>query len=395
MKTPHLLGHSTATCTFALIALLGFWAVMPAATLAGQQEQPKSATEFLKLCDMACEELNKEITPFEERQRTVVEPNTHHVPFFEDSYGVRALCVAYDMTGKKAYLDACQHWADRVVAYQEKMTPKGAYYLNYAGGARQPGGTSGQWWVADSGSVALGILATAVRTADEQQKQRYVDSVKSFATLVIDNYVSKDGGIQNGLWATYSGPWWCSSATFSTAAYLLYAETGDPQCLKVATGATDWLLRHDFRKTDPPAWDAMGGSPAVVFYCGESHAIALKCLPPADPRRKALAAQVALMVQWMQENQQGRGAKSQLNYLKEATYMAGIPCLMYAFAEALPEHPNLSQAADQELDYVHGLLWKNGPPQLSLLETWELTTWAMMSYAEKLRPGALYRTSRR
>ena len=30
-------------------------------------------------------------------------------PFFEDSYGVRALCVAYDMTGNTNYLNACRH----------------------------------------------------------------------------------------------------------------------------------------------------------------------------------------------------------------------------------------------------------------------------------------------
>ncbi|MFZ1935806.1 MAG: alpha-L-fucosidase [Thermoguttaceae bacterium] len=79
---------------------------------------------FLKLCDLAVAELNKEIVPFEERHRKTEEPKTHHVPFFEDSYAIRALCVAYDMTGNKAYLDACHRWADRVVALQSKMIRK-------------------------------------------------------------------------------------------------------------------------------------------------------------------------------------------------------------------------------------------------------------------------------
>jgi hypothetical protein len=351
--------------------------------------------EFLKLCDLACDELNKEITPFEEKHRTVVEAQTHHVPFFEDSYTVRALVVAYDITGKKEYLDACRHWADRVVALQEKMTPAGAYYLNYGGAARQPGATSGDWWVADSGSVAMGILAMAVRATDKAEKDRYLHSVKSFARLVIDKFVSKDGGITDGLWSHYDGPWWCSSATFSAALYRLYDETGDPQYLKVATGATDWLLTHDFRKTEPPAWDAMGGAPGVVFYCGESYATALKCLGPADPRRKAVAGQVALMSQWMNDNQQGRGAKSTWDYCKESTYMAGLPYLMHVFARELPENAGLDQAADEELHYVHGLLFENGDPPLSLVETWELMSWAMMSYAEKLSPGSLFRSSTR
>lgn len=344
--------------------------------------------EFLNLCDMARDELNKEITPYDETYRTVVEPKTHHMPFFEDAYAVRALAVAYDITGKQPYLDACKHWADRVIALQEKMTPKGAYYLNYG---RAPGATSGDWWVADSGSVAMAILATAARVTDKAEKDRYLNSVKSFAKLVLDNYVSKDGGITDGLWSHYDGPWWCSTATFSAAAYLLYDETGDPQYLKTATGGTDWLAAHDFRKNDPPAWDAMGGSPGVVFYIGESHAVALGHRAPDDARRKAVAAQVAQMSQWMKDNQQGRGAKNDLNYLKGATYMAGLPYLMYAFAGQLPEHRDLDQAGDQELRYVHGLLFKSGNPPVSLVETWEVMTWAMMSYAERLCPGALFR----
>ena len=249
----------------------------------GHDATPPAPAEFrdafLNLCDAACKEFAKEITPFEEKHRTVVEPETHHAPFFEDAYGVRALAVAYDITGKPEYLSACQHWANRVITLQEKMTPKGAYYLNYG---RPPGATSGDWWVADSGSVAMGILATAARTTDQTDKDRYLDSVKSFAQLVLDHYIAKDGGVTDGLWSHYDGPWWCSTATFSAAAYLLYDQTGDPRYLKVARDGTDWLVAHDFRRNDPPAWDVMGGMPGVVFYIGESHAIALGHHLPDD-----------------------------------------------------------------------------------------------------------------
>lgn len=365
-----------------------------AAIAAAEPPQPDDKAQFLKLCDLARAELSKDITPYEERYRTVVEPKTHHVPFFEDSYAVRALAVAYDLTGNQTYLDACRRWADRVIPLQAKMVPAGAYYLNYGGSARQPGATTGDWWVADSGSVAMGVLATAVRADNKEQRDRYLNSVKSFARLVIDNYVRKDGGVSDGIWPHYDGSWWCSTATFSAALYLLYDETGDPQYLTVATRATDWLLAHDFRKTEPPAWDAMGGAPGVVFYCGESHATALRCLPAADPRRQAVAAQIRLMLQWMKENQQGRGAASRWNYRKESTYMGGLPYLMYVFARQLPEHAGLDQAADQELRYIYGLLYRHGDPPVSLVETWELLSWAMMSYAEKLNPGSLFRNSR-
>jgi hypothetical protein len=49
----------------------------------------------------------------------------------------------------------------------------------------------------------------------------------------------------------------------------------------------------------------------------------------------------------MKENQQGRGAASKWNYLKESTYMGGLPYLMYVFARELPENAGLDQAADR------------------------------------------------
>ena len=89
------------------------------------------------------------------------------MPFFEDSYGIRPLCVAYDVTGKKEYLDACTHWADQIVAFQDRMTPKAAYYIGYE---RLPGAKTGIWTVADSGSIGMGVLATAIRTTDPAKK---------------------------------------------------------------------------------------------------------------------------------------------------------------------------------------------------------------------------------
>ena len=53
-------------------------------------ERPKhdEKAEFFRLCDLAVIELSKEITPF--LGHSDKDPKTHHVPFFEDSYAVRA-----------------------------------------------------------------------------------------------------------------------------------------------------------------------------------------------------------------------------------------------------------------------------------------------------------------
>lgn len=138
----------TADYASVLAILLACWVVtMPGGTRAEPPRQLDDKTEFLRLCDLACEELNKDITPFEEKYRTVIEAKTHHVPFFEDSYAVRALAVAYDMTGKEQYLGTCKRWADRVVAFQDKMVPKGGVLPELR--LRPPAG-SDFWWVVGS-----------------------------------------------------------------------------------------------------------------------------------------------------------------------------------------------------------------------------------------------------
>ena len=210
---------------------------------AGEKNPPAKASSapaefrdvFLEFCDLAVAELNKDrYVPFAESHRKTEDPTTHHYPFFEDSYGVRALCVAYDMTGKKEYLDVCERWTDRIVDYQARMIPKGAYFLNYAGG-RQPGQKAGPWWVADSGSIAMAVLATAVRTNDAQKRERYFNSLRAFARLVIDNYVGKEGGITDGIWS-YTGEYWCSTYTFGAFLFLAYAEMKEPEYLKIGQG---------------------------------------------------------------------------------------------------------------------------------------------------------------
>lgn len=374
-----------------LVLICGLSACV-AETKAAQEDGGDSMkASFLKLCDLAIAELNKEIVPFEERHRKTEEPKTHHAPFFEDSYAIRALCVAYDMTGDKAYLDACTHWADRVVALQEKMVPRGAYFPNYGGASRQPGQDHGDWWAADSGSIAMGVLAVAARTADTEQKNRYVQSVRDFADLMIANYIGKDGGITDGIWSEYNGPWWSSTAIVGGLLYLLHEETQEPSYLRAARGAMDWMLQNDFRESKPLGFKE--GPAGAVFYTFEFYATGLKDLEPGSERRKTAEGQIADALKWMAENQQGRGAKTPRDYFGSDTYMAGMPYLMYAFARQLPERRDLTQAADQELNYITKLLFKDGDPAATRLTVWEPMSWTMMSYAERLRPGAILRTS--
>jgi hypothetical protein len=367
----------------ASVSLLAGWLVAPA-SLGAEDANPDRA-EFLRLCDLAAAELQKPVLPFTEAFRHKPDVKAHRIPFFEDSYGVRALCVAYDMTGRRQYLDACRCWAGRIADFQDKMVPKGAYYLNYG---REPGQKAGDWYVADSGSVGMGMLAVAVRCADTAEKQRYLDSVRAFAKLVMANYVGKDGGVTDGLWSSYAGSWWCSSATFSGTAYLLYDATGDKRYLEIALAATDWLARHKFAKPAPPAFD--GASAGSVFYVLESYAVGWPHIRENPAQRKAVEAQIAEALAWLKANQKGPGAKSSLDYFSSDTYMSGMPYLMYVLARQEPQYAGLRAAADQEVRYVAAELAKR--PPISYLTSWEAATWLMMSYAEQLRPGAMFRS---
>ena len=67
----------------------------------------------------------------------------------------------------------------------------------------------------------------------------------------------------------------------------------------------------------------------------------------------------------------------------------GLPFQMYVYARHLGELQDVGTAADRELRYISSLLFKDGEPVLS-----QLTAFSMMSYAEKLSPGALYRKSK-
>ena len=63
---------------------------------------------------------------------------------------------------------------------------------------------------------------------------------------------------------------------------------------------------------------------------------------------------------------------------------------MSVFARHVPGNEEVAAAADRELAHLSDLLFRSGAPTLS-----QLAAFSMMSYAEKLRPGGMYRNSAR
>jgi hypothetical protein len=347
----------------------GFCAAVgvPASARGGQNGGTDARSRFLQLCDLAGTELKA---------------GTRKDPFFVDSYAVRALCVAYDLTGRKEYLDACRVWSERMVAFQEKMVPRGAYYMNYN---RKPGEEKGGWYVADSSSIAMGVLATSVR-CEGAEKQRFLNSAKSFAALVMDKYIGSSGGIRNGLWPKFDGEWWCSSGIFGSLAFLLYDETGDERYLNAALCAVDWLNNLDPEKDKQYPLSEMG--PTYPMYVLEAYSAGFAHLKAGSDRRKAALTRIAWYLDWT--------AKQQSTPPRERKWPAdarwgmkfgGLPFHQYVHSRSLPDSQKLSVAADREVDSLAGIVFTKQP------ELTQLPMFLMMSYAERLSPGTIYSSS--
>jgi len=327
-------------------------------------QSPQFEADFFRLCDLAAREVNSP-------QRKV--------PFYQDSYAVRALAVAYDMTGQRRFLDACRTWSGRMMAKQEKMTPAGAYSMNYG---RKPGETKGGWYVADSSSIALGVLATAGRCRGPE-REKYLHSVKAFTKLVIDNYVRPSGGVTDGIWPKSDKEWWCSTGIFGSLAALLFRETNDLSYRAVALGAIDWLNGQDLTQTGPYTLQEMG--PCMIMYVLEAYSAGWPLLEPGSPRQKAALKQMAFCLDWMAKNQASRGVKPAWDYNSQwGSKFGGLPFHMLVYARHFPGNPAVAQAAEEELRHVGRQLAATAPG-LS-----QLAVFALMSYAERIRPGAIY-----
>jgi hypothetical protein len=270
-----------------------------------------------------------------------------------------------------------------MVAFQEKMLPRGAYYMNYG---RKPAEDKGGWYVADSSSIAMGVLATAVRCNDAE-KQRFLDSVKSFAALVLDNYIGPSGGIRNGLWPKFDGEWWCSSGIFASLAFLLYDETGDERYLRTALGVVDWLNALDAEKDKTYPLSDMG--PTYPMYVLEGYSAGVSHLKPGTDRRKAALARIAWYLDWTAKQQGQPPRERQWSAaVRWGMKFGGLPFHQYVYSRVLPDGQKLAAAADREMQSMAGIVFTN-QPQLT-----QLPVFMMMSYAERVSPGVVYRNSR-
>jgi hypothetical protein len=345
-------------------------AVVPCQRVYGEQaNMAELRAQFFKLCDVAI----AKVTNTESKG-----------PFFVDSYAVRALSVAYDMTGNPEYLNACRAWSERMVQYQEKMIPPGAYYMHYN---RKPGEKTNDWYSADGSSIGMAVLATSVRCQGAEQK-RFVDSAEQFAGLVLKNYVKASGGTSDGIWSQSSEAWWCSSALFGSFLFNLYAVTGDRQYLRPALDGTDWLNKWDPTKDQP--FPLVQQGPAMIFYVMENYSAGWPYIEREKTNKQAALAKAKWCLDWIAE-QQGKSPDDRLWPTTKGWGMkfGGLPFHEYVFSRYFPAGEKLTALGDAELQKLASIVFAEEP------KFNQLSAFMMMSYAERLDPGAIYRAPHR
>ncbi|MBN1395483.1 MAG: hypothetical protein JW959_10705 [Pirellulales bacterium] len=350
------------------LATAGGWQLARAA----EGEGPTSAAKderfrgpFLRICDALCPVLDAESKN----------------QFYKDSYAVRGLAVAHDLAGKKEYLDVCRRWAGRMVDYQDRMDPPGAYFMNYG---RRPGKKNGHWYIGDSSSIALAVQAVGVRSPDPAEKTRLKRSVAAYAKLVIDNFVRPTGGVTDGHWPEFNGEWWCSTGIFGSLCFLLHEETGDEKYLKLGEGAVGWLNRQRFENSKHI--DFKEAAPSVLMYVFEAYSAGMSRLKQNPTLWKESLVEINRALEWMAANQKGRGAEGPWDYDSQwGSKLGGLPFHLYVWSRWLPDGKQLAAEADRELAYI-GRRLADDPAK-----HYQLAAFAMMSYAERLRPGGVYR----
>jgi uncharacterized protein YyaL (SSP411 family) len=345
---------------------------------------------FLRLCDLSV----KKITSKKDKD-----------PFFQDSYAIRALCVAYDMTGNTNYLNVCRQWSDQMISNQDRMTPPGAYYMNYN---RKPGQTNGDWFAADSSSIGMGLVATSVR-CDAAERARLLDSAKKFADLVIARYVKPTGGVTDGCWHQSTNEWWCSSGLFGSFAFNLYANTGDKKYLDAAMGCANWLSHWDLTKKQPFPLKQQG--PAMLMYVMECYSAGWPYLSQDAGAKDSAQAKVQWCLNWMTNQQQqpikwvwvqSLRAPRMLTRPEPAQKIpmqgswplsrwwgmkfGGLPFHEYIFSHYFSDD-HLKAEGDAQMERLAPLVFAPKKPDMT-----QLPMFMMMSYAERLDPGDIYRS---
>jgi len=86
------------------------------------------------------------------------------------------------------------------------------------------------------------------------------------------------------------------------------------------------------------------------------------------------------------------GGRAGINYVSQwGSKFGGLPFHLYVYAKHVSPNAEVLRLADEELRYIADVLRKSPPSN----QRDQLALFAVLSYAEKLSPGSIYRVSKR
>ena len=86
------------------------------------------------------------------------------------------------------------------------------------------------------------------------------------------------------------------------------------------------------------------------------------------------------------------GGKAGIPYISQwGSKFGGLPFHLYVYAEHVPGNEAAVTLADRELQHISGVLAQSPPSN----QRDQLTLFVMISYAERISSGSVYRTSKK
>jgi len=125
----------------------------------------------------------------------------------------------------------------------------------------------------------------------------------------------------------------------------------------------------------------------MLMYVMENYSAGWPYIARSEAGKKAAEAKVTWCLNWISEQQQKPLAER--HWPPTAAWgmkFGGLPFHQYIFSRQFPDDGNLSAAGDAEMQRLAPIVF-TAKPRMT-----QLPMFMLMSYAERLAPGAVYRS---
>ncbi len=224
---------------------------------------------------------------------------------FQQTHAIRAMLGAHRVRPRKIYLQTAKDWADMTLRMQGTQGHPARYNMGYGLQIRK--GIPRKWYVADCGTIALGLLDVATFLRDrDPMRARLIDSTRRFADYIIETWTLADGSFTLGFdefKCLNKKAYHCANAQSNLFLWPLAEVSGEPAYAEQALKTTRWLAEWD-------EYDCgyYGCTVHNRAYNGESMLVSLAYMPPGEKAlRKSVVANLRRHVAGWAGEQFGKG----------------------------------------------------------------------------------------